>query len=64
MFKYKTGIEDLNKNCYSLVWGILSDLVMIMIMITMTMYLTCCEMEVKCVSLSIMQIFFPPRFPD
>lgn len=63
MFKYKTGVEDLDKNCYSLVWGILSDLVMIMIMITMTMCLTYCEREAKCVSLSVMQIL-PPRFPD
>lgn len=57
MFKYESGAEDLDRHCYSLVWVFLSEPVMILIMTIMTMYLTYCEREVKCVSLSIIQNF-------
>lgn len=56
MFKYKLGTEDLDRHCYSLVWRFLPVPIIIMITIIMTMYLTCCERDVKHVSLSI--IFF------
>lgn len=59
LFKYKLGTEDLDRYCYSLVWWVLSESIIIMITIIMTMYLTYCERDVKHVSLSIIYFFFP-----